>query len=143
MTQNTTARSTWWRIAISLPLFSFPVFINKSARKKNAVVDRTNLSPKFPLAPHRTSSRSNPDPGPFRAPPRLTDPAPDPLVARQDLSFGTSFAPSLWFHRLPVLGFAGVGFGPRSARLRMDSALGRRFYACPVGFTSDYCDFSR
>lgn len=73
--------------------FSFPVFINKSARKKDAVVDRTNLSPKFPLPPHRTNSRSDPDP--CREPPRLTDPAPDLLVARRDLSIGTSFAPSL------------------------------------------------
>jgi hypothetical protein len=87
------ARSTWSRIAISLPLFSFPVFINKSARKKDAVVDRTDLSPKFPLPPHRTNSRSDPDL--CRAPPRLTDPAPDPLVARRDLSIGTTFAPSL------------------------------------------------
>lgn len=41
-------------------LFSFPVFINKSARKKDAVVDRTNLSPKFPLppAPNELSIRS-------------------------------------------------------------------------------------
>jgi hypothetical protein len=42
-----------------------------------------------------------------------------------------------------MVGFVGLGFGPRSARLRMDSALGRRIYACPVGFTSDCCDFSR
>jgi hypothetical protein len=130
------ARSTWSRFRY---LFSFPVFINKSGRKKDAVVDRTNLSPKFPLPPHRTNSRSGPDP--FRAPPRLPDSAPDLLVARRELSIGTSFPSSLWFRRVPRLGFARVGFGPRFARLRPDLARGRRIRAWSVGFGSDCRDY--
>jgi hypothetical protein len=89
--------------------FSFPVFINKSARKKDAVVDRTNLSPKFPLP--RTPNELSIWSLSLQGPPRLTDPAPDPLVPRRDLSIGTSFAPSLWFRRFTRLGFAWVGFG--------------------------------
>lgn len=102
--------------------FSFPVFINKSARKKDAVVDRTNLSPKFPLP--RTPNELSIWSLSLQGPPRLTDPAPDPLVARRDLSIGTSFAPSLWFRRFTRLGFAWVGFGPRFAQLRTDFARG-------------------
>ena len=124
---STTTRGRHGRESRFRCLFSFPVFINKSARKKDAVVDRTNLSPKFPLPPHRTNSRSDPDP--CRAPPRLPHPAPDLLVARRELSIGTSFPPSLRFRRVPRLGFARVGFGLRSARLRPDFARERRIRA--------------
>lgn len=91
--QSTTTSGRHGRESRFRCLFSFPVFINKSARKKDAVVDRTDLSPKFPLPPHRTNSRSVPDP--CRAPPRLPDPDPDLLAARRGLSIGTSFTPSL------------------------------------------------
>lgn len=57
------------------------------------------------------------------------------------LSIGTNFPPSLWFRRVLRLGFVRVSFGPRSARLRLDFAWGRRIYVWYVHFQSDCLDF--